>query len=266
MGRGPEQKLFIPTPTNSHWMKRIGLLTEDPRTYFETLEILRRKGLEFVSLDFDDPVPAHVGVVISTEIERPRVLFEPIVAEKDPGAAVSRAVRILSGEVSVNRMFIGVDPGHRPGVAAVGDGVVLARAVAASPEAVGDLVHRIMTEYPCEDLLIRIGNGDRTNRNRIFNRLWDDGHRLEIVNEANTTTRSETPDEDAAVEIAVTPGYRPVKRQKVEPCEGEIRNIQRLSRIESEGRLTVSKDLAARVATGEITLTRAIQMQGMNGK
>lgn len=247
-------------------MKRIGLLTEDPRTYFETLEVLRVKGLDFVSLDFEEPVPAHVGVVISTEEERPRIPFEPVVAESDPDLAVSRAMRVLSGDVAVNRLFIGVDPGHRPGVAAVGDGMVLTRAVASSPEGVKGLVDRILSEYPCEDLLIRIGNGDRTNRNRIFNTLWDGGHRLEIVNEANTTTRSETPDEDAAVEIAVTPGYRPVRKQKIEPCEGEIRNIQRLSRIESDGRLTVSKDLAARVATGEISLAQAIQLQGKDGR
>lgn len=247
-------------------MKRIGLLTEDPRTYFETLEVLREKGLEFVSLDFDEPVPAHVGVVISTELEKPRVPFEPVVTDPDPDTAVSEALRTLSGDGEVNRLLIGVDPGHRPGVAAVGDGVVLTRAVAPSPEAVGDLVSRIARAYPSADLLVRIGNGDRTNRNRIFNRLWDDGLRLEIVNEANTTKRSETPDEDAAVEIAVTPGYRPVRKQKVEPCEGEIRNIQRLSRIESDGRLTVSKDLAARVATGEITLSRAIQLQGSSGR
>ena len=37
-------------------MKRIGLLTEDPRTYFEMLEVLRERGLEYVSLDFDDAV------------------------------------------------------------------------------------------------------------------------------------------------------------------------------------------------------------------
>lgn len=247
-------------------MKRIGLLTEDPRTYFEMLEVLREKGLNFVSLEFDGSVPAHVGVVITTEKEKTRVPFDEVVTDPDPDAAVSKAMKILSGEMSVENLCIGVDPGHRPGVAAVGDGTVLTRTVASSPEGVSDIVDRIVREYPSTNLLVRIGNGDRTNRNRIFNRLWDKGRRLEIVDERNTTTRSETPDEDAAVEIAMTPGYKPVKRQLVQPCDGELRNIQRLSRLESNGRLTVSKDLAARVALGELSLDEAIDLQGANGK
>lgn len=247
-------------------MKRIGLLTEDPRTYFEMLEVLREKGLKFVSLEFDDAVPAHVGVVITTEREKARVSFDDVVTDADPDMAVSKALKVLSGEESVENMCIGVDPGHKPGVAAVGDGTVLTRAVAPNPEGVSEIIDLIVREYPCTNLLVRIGNGDRTNRNRIFNRLWDRGHRLEIVDERNTTTRSETPDEDAAVEIAMTPGYRPVKRQVVQPCDGELRNIQRLSRLESNGRLTVSKGLAARVAVGELSLDEAISLQGTNCK
>ncbi|MGD9963278.1 MAG: hypothetical protein AB7S97_05200 [Thermoplasmata archaeon] len=247
-------------------MKRIGLLTEDPRTYFETLEVLREKGLKSVSLEFDDAVPAHVGVVITTEGERTRVPFDRLVTEPDPDLAVSKALKALNGEASLENLCIGVDPGHRPGVAAVGDGTVLVRAVAPTPEGVDDIIDRIVREYPCTNLLVRIGNGDRTNRNRIFNKLWDKGHRLEIVDERNTTTRSETPDEDAAVEIAMTPGYRPVKRQSVKPRDGELRNIQRLSRLESNGRLTVSKGLAAKVAMGELSLDQAISLQGANAK
>lgn len=247
-------------------MKRIGLLTEDPRAYFEMLEVLREKGLGFVSLEFGEAVPAHVGVVLSTEAERDRVPFDRVVSDADPEVAVAKAAKELAGGASVRDLCIGVDPGHRPGVAAIGDGVVLTRAVAASPEGVSEIIDRITRDYTCTNLLVRIGNGDRTNRNRIFNRLWDDGHRLEIVDESNTTTRSETPDEDAAVEIAMTPGYRPVKKQRVDPCDGELRNIQRLSRLESNGRLTVSKDLAAKVAVGELSLGEAIDLQGSNGK
>jgi hypothetical protein len=247
-------------------MKRIGLLTEDPRTYFEILEVLREKGLGFVSLEFNEAVPAHVGVVISTEAERDRVPFDRVVSDADPDEAVTKALKELAGSSAVKNLCIGVDPGHRPGVAAVGDGVVLTRGVAPSPEGVGDIIDKIVRSYPCTNLLVRIGNGDRTNRNRIFNRLWDDGRRLEIVDERNTTTRSPTPDEDAAVEIAMTPGYKPVKKQRVEPCDGELRNIQRLSRLESNGRLTVSKDLAAKVALGELSLNEAIDLQRANGR
>jgi hypothetical protein len=63
----------------------------------------------------------------------------------------------------------------------------------------------------------------------------------------------------------MTPGYRPYSRQKVEPCDGEIRNIQRISRLESNGMLTVSKDLASKVATGELSMDQAIDLQRGSG-
>jgi len=114
--------------------------------------------------------------------------------------------------------MIGIDPGVRPGFAAIGDGVVIARSLAESPEAVGVVVDDLLQDYPTANVVVRIGNGDRTNRNRIFNTLWDEGHRLEIVDERNTTKRSSTPDEDAAVEIAMTPGYRPLKSRRSNPA------------------------------------------------
>ncbi len=242
-------------------MQVIGLLTEDPRAYFEILEILREKELKYISLDFSDPIPANVGVVITTEQERDRVDFDRIVSDTDPDAAVDRARRVLAGERAIKELMIGVDPGIRPGFAALGDGVVITRSIVPTPEAVRDFVEDIVRDYPEANVIVRIGHGDRTNRNRIFNTLWDNGHQLEIVDERNTTKRSQTPDEDAAVEIAMTPGYRPRKRQEVDPCPGEIRNIQRISRLESKGSLTVSKELAKRVATGELTLGDAIEEQ-----
>jgi len=246
-------------------MKLIGLMTEDPRTYYEVLEVLREKKLRFVSLELGEAIPLNVGAVITTEVEKDDVPFDRIVVDIDPDEAVWRAQKMLAGDSSVKELLLGIDPGCRPGIAAVGDGAVLVRALATSPESVADHVRKIVDEYPASKTIIRVGNGDRTNRNRIFNSLWDDGYCLEIVDERNTTTNSPTPDEDAAVEIARTPGYRPNKKQKIEPRPGEIRNIQRLSRLESDGNLTVSKDLANRVASGEISLAQAVSLQRRNG-
>src|SRR5512136_2562363 len=248
-------------------MKVIGLLTEDPRTYFEMLEALREKALKFVCLDFSDPTPANVGVVITTEREKERVQFDKIITDSDADAAIARAKMMISAEGDVRDIAVGVDPGIRPGFAVLGDGAVLMRALASSPEAVGQMVEEVVQEYPTANLIVRIGHGDRTNRNRIFNSIWDEGHLVEIVDERNTTKRSQTPDDEAAVEIAMTPGYRPGKRQDTDPCPGEIRNIQRISRLESKGLLTVSKDLAKRVDVGEIYLGDAIELQrnGRNG-
>lgn len=242
-------------------MQVIGLLTEDPRAYYEMIEALREKNIKFVSLDHSDQIPANVGVIITTEAESEEVGFDKVVTDPDPDSAIAKALAALVGDSGIKDLVIGIDPGTRPGFAVVGDGRVLKTSVAPSPEAVGTLVEEVVREHPDANVVIRIGHGDRTNRNRVFNKLWDEGHKLEIVDERNTTKRSQTPDEDAAVEIAITPGYKPRKKQDTDPCEGEIRNIQRLSRLESSGRVTVSKDLARKVAKGELSMTDAVEIQ-----
>lgn len=242
-------------------MKAIGLMTEDSRFYFEMLEALRKQDLKFVSLQFSEPIPANVGVIVTTESERDRVDFEKVITYPNPEAAIARARRMLAGEKTVKELLIGIDPGIKPGFAVLADGVILSRSLAESPEAVAGLVEDVVKEYPTSAIIVRLGNGDRTNRNRIFNALWDSGQMVEIVDERNTTKRSQTPDEDAAVEIAMTPGYKPSKRQETDPCDGEIRNIQRISRLESDGLITVSREIARKVATGELSLKDAIEMQ-----
>jgi hypothetical protein len=251
-------------------MRTVGILTEEPRVYFDMLTALRSEGLKHVSLDFSEPIPANIAVIVSTEAERDRIPFDKVVTDRDPTLAIAKVKAILSGEKGLAKIVVGVDPGDRPGIAAVAtDGTELARTQASCPETVLAEVDRIAESHSPATVVVRIGNGDRTNRNRIFNMLWDSGYETEIVDERNTTKRSKTPDEDAAYEIALTPGYAPKKRQEISPGPGEIRNIQRLSRLKSEGALTVSRDLAERVALGQISMEEAIARQrssGLNGR
>ena len=242
-------------------MKVVGILTEDPRRYYEMLTALRNEGLRHISLDFSEPLPANVSVVITTEEERARIPFDSVITDEDPDSAILKIKSILAGEGETDHLTVGIDPGDRPGIAVLANGVVLARTLAPTPEAVGEVVQDALSRYAPSQVTIRLGNGDRTNRNRIFNALWDLGYVGEMVDERNTTRRSKTPDEDAAVSIALTPGYRPKRRQQVEPAPGEIRNIQRLSREHSNGELTISKKLAARIALGEISMEEAVRLQ-----
>jgi hypothetical protein len=243
-------------------MRVVGILTEDSRVYFDLLTAFRAEGLKHVSLDFSESLPANVAVVVTTEAERDRIPFDRVVTDPDPDIVVAKVKSILAGGREPTTIIIGIDPGNRPGIAAVGsDGTTLARTQAPSPEGVRELVDEIAERYSPSAMVVRIGDGDRTNRNRIFNMLWDCGYSVEIVDERNTTRRSKTPDEDAAYEIALTPGYAPRKRQEVSPSPGEIRNIQRLSRLRSDGALTVSRELAEKVALGEMSMEEAITRQ-----
>jgi hypothetical protein len=201
-----------------------------------------------------------IGVIITTEEEKVKIDFSPLVsASGDIDLIIDIAQRILTGKEKYQKMIIGIDPGKRPGIAIIGDGEILATAQVSSPEKVKERVARALKSCPAKDIIVRIGHGDTTHRNRIINSLSSLSLKIEISDETRTTRISESPDIDAAIDIALKRGVEAKGKFKVEPSEGELKDIQRRSRIASKGRITISKSEAARVAKGELTLEDAIK-------
>jgi hypothetical protein len=241
-------------------MKIIGILTSDFRVYYELIKSLRLRGESFKSLTFNEPIPMNIGVIITTEDEKARIDFPTLVfATDDLELTIDIAIRTLKGKDRYQSLIIGIDPGKRPGIAVMGDGEILTTAQVSSPENVYDRVKRAITSYPAEETIIRIGHGDTTHRNRIINSLTEFGLKIEIADESRTTRISETPDIDAAIDIALKRGVEARGEYAVAPTDGELKDIQRRSRIASKGRVTISRDVAVRVAKGEITLEEAIE-------
>jgi len=241
--------------------KVLGVLTADFRLYHDVVTALKARDLPFRSLARGDEVPRDVGAILTSPAEAPGIRFGAVVAVEDVQDAIAKGLQIVRGRREWRELVIGVDPGAEPGVALIGDGEVIDTRVARSPEAVADLVRTALLAFPAERVRLRVGHGDRTNRNRIINALAPLGLPVEIVDEKGTTPRvpSPTPDMDAAVEIARGRGVRAARYYAVEPTPGEVREIQRQSRLSSGGRVTISKDLARRVAKGELTLGDAIE-------
>ena len=63
----------------------------------------------------------------------------------------------------------------------------------------------------------------------------------------------------AATRIALQGGQKVIEHREITPTDGNLREIQRQSRIESSGRVTISSELAYLVAIGELTLEAAIK-------
>ncbi len=245
--------------------KVLGVLTEDFRLYHDLVAALRARDVPFVTLSFDKRVPADVGAVLTSPQEADRIRRPDVVAAEEIDAAIAKALQLLQGHTSWKEVIVGIDPGAGPGVAVVGDGQVLDTRLAPSPEAVAGIVRDALRTFPSARHRIRVGHGDRTNRNRILNALDREGLDAEIVDEAGTTDRTEEPDIDAAIKIAFVPGVRAAPPYDVTPTPGEVREIQRRSRVTSDGEVTISKDLAALVARGDITLEEAIRRQKGQG-
>jgi len=243
-------------------MKVIGVMTANFRFYYELVRLLKDQKEAFVTLDPGAEVPANVGVVITTREERPKVRFRKVVAMDSPDLALKVARSKLRGRESFKTLVAGVDPGRRPGLAIIGDGRVLSAETVSSPESVAAEVDRFGRCFGHDRFIARVGHGDPTNRDRVIRSIWNVVDDIEVVDERHTTRRTEEPDADAAVAIALSSGYRMPFPPTVKPTPGEIRDIQRLSRIESGGRVTISAELAEAVARGELTLPDALLAQG----
>jgi len=250
-------------------LKTLGVQTADFSVYYDLVQALRARGIPFLTIAPGETVPAHVGALVTTPREAPALHHPGLVAYSDPERTIDEALRVLDGSGSFRRCVIGIDPGERPGIAVLADGRVKRLYHAPSPEAVRPAIDTVLASMPAERFIVRVGNGAPTYRDRILHTLAGLDVQLELVDEAHSTPvgchGNMERDTQAATCIALTPGVPLLASdiRPVVPTEGELRDIQRKSRMASEGMLTISRALARNVAMGRLTLDEAIgRMKG----
>lgn len=241
-------------------MRTIGILTEDFALSYDLMRVLKRRGLTFKSLDFRDPVPADVGVVITGEGEAARIGHPRVVESgEDREVAIADAIALMAGKENVRMLVVGIDPGEkRIGFALLADGTVLEAKQMATVGEVKEGLDAIRGRYATNTFLVRVGHGAPTIRNRIVNAALRRGLRVEIADETSTTRKVDLPDVEAAITIAGLPGVPIEVPLVVSPSKGELKHIKKMSRERSGGEITISTQLARRVALGDITLSEAI--------
>lgn len=257
-------------------MRRPALLTNDFALYHDLVQYLRGRGIAFDSLAFGEKPGPHVGVIITSwrDVVRPGIPEGlPVVAvsldeagKEDVAAAVAQALRILEGVKGYREVVFGVDPGKRPGVAVLGDGRLVHTAQVFSPQEVAPLLHGLVNQFPADRYLVRVGHGAPRERDLILEALpkavSQQNVVIELVDETGTTPATGRQkrfpsDVAAALEIARTPG-RVAPRPRRHVSKGQIREVQRESRELTGGKLSVSRDVARRVARGDVSLGEAI--------
>lgn len=241
--------------------ERIAVFADDPQFYQRVRTALSTvvDRMSILLLPIKPPIsPKGTGYVIAPEGREvkgiPKVL---VVKDGDTSEEISiNFLRLLMMGKRYQEVTIGIDPGERIGVCIIGDGGRLWDGLIFSPREVIDLLTPLRRVVESRLYLIRIGNGAPLYRDEIINGLID-LFPLEMVDEEKLP-RSDN-DVESAYLIAITPGYR--MREKVEHriSKGEITKIQEESR-KVTGRITISKELAEKVARGEMTLEKAIEL------
>jgi hypothetical protein len=267
--RGPRGKLHQePSPTcRRARLKVIGIQTDDFAAYHDLVQALREREIPFLSLSPGEEVPPRVGVLVTTAREAEVTAHAHVVVLTNIAETIEAAHRVLSGQHEFRRCVVGIDPGERPGVAVLADGRILRLVHCASPEAVRETVESVLATVPAARFVVRIGDGAPTFRDRILQSFVGLATTVELVDETRSTPvnyrGNAQRDTAAATSIALTRGVplSPEQIGPVRPTDGELRDIQRKSRMASDGQLTISRALARYVALGHLTLAEAVERQ-----
>ena len=248
-------------------MKTLGIFTKDFSLYYDLVKTLKKRKIPYVSLSSIDHIPSKIGVILTSNNELHDIKLQKVIAADAYDSvdhAVDLALQMMIGKDLYSNVFIGIDPGDKPGIAVVGDDILLQKINVETPEKVVNVIKRILREYPALDTLIRIGHGSVLTRNRIINSLIPLEIPIEIVDETKTTPSEQIRierDGEAAAVIALLRGGKVQKQLPLEPTKGEIRNIQERSRKLTGGKFSISEKTAIQVLEGEISLKEAIEQE-----
>jgi len=249
-------------------MKTLGVYTKDFSLYHDILKVLKKRKLAYVSLSSPNDIPKKIGVILTSKKESRNIKSQKTIAIDICDSidyAIDLALQKLTGKDVYSKIFIGIDPGERPGIAIVGDDILLQKIQIDSPEKVVNSIIHFLRVYPSKEVQIRIGHGSIINRNRIINSLIPLKIPIEIVDETSTTPtqlkgRSEK-DREAAAAIALLSGGEVQTNLPLEPSRGAIKNVQKQSRKLTEGKYTISEGSALKVLQGKISLIEAIEKE-----
>ncbi|MCI4372406.1 MAG: hypothetical protein L3K02_01995 [Thermoplasmata archaeon] len=243
--------------------RSVALVTRNAALYGELAGLLRERRWPVVSLLPGQRIPDGVAVVLTSPSEAEFIRHERVLTvapdgdHRALGAAVEHALESGDREGEV---IVGIDPGPQPGYAVWVGSSCIADGNLESPESVGVFASQLHHRFPSRHVLFRVGAGDPPDRNRIVNELLTHRLSIEVVDEHRTTPRGHRRPRDAAAarSIAQIRGDAIRERIPLTFTPGEISNVQRLSRVQSGGRLTISRSWAARVLRGELSLSEAV--------
>lgn len=232
---------------------KLGIYVENFKIYFDLVEELRKRKIDF--FDLHQNVHENVSVVLT---DRDRNFFHQIIID-DVKRAVRKSISFMYGKEKFNEIVVGIDPGLRTGIAVMGDGIPLEEFEISDIAVVKSIINSIRDDYSPARMLVRIGEGDIPDRNKIINDIYGDFD-IEIVDESKTSP-IKNRNVEAARKIAMKRGKKVSRKMDLRFKRGEIVEVQRRSRMLSNNMITISKGLAIKVLKGEMDIYNAIEIQ-----
>ncbi|NPE07032.1 MAG: hypothetical protein GNW80_02015 [Asgard group archaeon] len=273
----------------------ISLATMDFRLCHLLREKLSQKGFSIEQLLPGDPPSKDSILVVTTEEESNQnnlTYSNLVVLSKietlNLDKAYSKIMLGIEGKKIWESLIIGVDPGLTIGVAVITDSCLQSTLETRVIKEAVNFIVLTLKNLPAKMAIIRIGSTGGYRQVLILNELLNvkpEHVDLEVVDELHTTPERgqeaneiflegvkvgmklpRGKDATAAMEIAFRLGESVKEPETCETSNGELKEIQVLSRQYSRGDVTISRELAIKVASGRLTLEEAISLQKSENK
>ena len=245
-------------------MAKVVIRSADFKLAFRLMETLRKKGLQFTQLEIGQSLPSKDTIWFGSEEEVENAMDEGrgIACNIDCcELAVTQATILRNGLSIIEHISIGIDPGPRPGLAWLADGVLMGVAQLEGIDFVVEHINSITTAAEFKNMTLRIGDGAPLLRDRIINKCLEKQWNIEEVDETKTSRGLLRHNHStSAIRIALLRGKRVWQLRVLKPTDGQIRYIQNQSRSDSFGAKTISKELATKVGTGDLTMPQALNL------
>jgi hypothetical protein len=149
----------------------VAVATVQGKAYFLIVKALQEQNISFFSLIPGKVIPSRVKVVITTEKEKPKVLYDKILIfreenEREP-LMVEVKKRLLDKE-DWEQIIVGIDPGELIGLAVIADGKVIEENNCYSNRYLGSNILKVLksVNFSVTNASIKIGNGVPVYRER----------------------------------------------------------------------------------------------------
>ena len=176
----------------------VAVATLDGRAYFFISNLLKSMGIRFRSLTPNEQIDEHVKLVLSTRKERHLIPFDRVlcVEDLDSELAAAKILYMVKEPAGESVYIVGIDPGVRIGISAFYLGDEVYSCVVYSAVRAANIVSKLLKSAPAKKKIVRIGDGNIKVALKIAEALAEEFGkqiRIEIVNEAGTTTLASKP-------------------------------------------------------------------------
>lgn len=172
---------------------KVAVSTVSGKAYYLLVNELKDRGINFLSLTPNEPVPFTVQVVLTTEEERkfikhPQVLVYQV--NTSPSVVVDEAVKLMRGTKTFETITVGVDPGKTFGIAVLSDGDMLEALTCSSLEETTSTIREIFSKHQAANRVVKVGNLAPPHTARLLpllDQVLPKDVTIEVVGEAGTS-------------------------------------------------------------------------------